>query len=51
MEEKTRQEALRELEEVKKARCLAMEALDINIRDEVLKVIMNQQRQYMRPPL
>ena len=51
MEEKTRQEALKELEEVKKARSLAMEALDINIRDEVLKVIMNQQRQYMRPPL
>ena len=51
MEEQSRQEALRELEEVKKARVLALDALDIDIKQEVLKVIMHQKRHYVRPPL
>ena len=51
MEEQSRQDSLKELEEVKKARVLALDALDIDIKQEVLKVIMHQQRHYVRPPL
>ena len=51
MEEQHRQEALRELEEVKKARVLALDALDIDIKDQVLKVLMHQQRHFVKPPL
>ena len=51
LEEQKREEAIKELEEVKKARQLAMEALDMNVKEELLKVIIHNRRQYLRPPL
>jgi len=50
LEEQKREEAIKELEEVKKARHLAMEALDMNVKEELLKVIIHNRRQYLRPP-
>ena len=51
IEEQHREEAIKELEEVKKARLLAMEALDMSVQEELLKVIIHNQRQYLRLPL
>jgi len=51
IEEQHREEAIKELEEVKKARHLAMEALDMSVQEELLKVIIHNQRQYLRLPL
>ena len=51
IEEQHREEAIKELEEVKKARHLAMEALDMGVQEELLKVIIHNQRQYLRLPL
>ena len=47
LQEQSKQEALRELEEVKKNRNLAMVDLDVDedIRDKVFKVIIKKQRE------
>ena len=47
LQEQTKQEALRELEEVKKNRNLAMVDLDVDedIREKVFKVIIKKQRE------
>ena len=49
MEEQKRQEALKELEEIRKNRNLAME--DADNKKEVLKVMLDKKRHYMKPPL
>ena len=47
LQEQSKQEALRELEEVKKNRNLAMVDLDVDedLRDKVFKVIIKKQRE------
>ena len=49
MEEQKRQEALKELEEIRKNRNLKMDDEDSN--KEVLKVMLDKKRHYMKPPL
>ena len=49
MEEQKRQEALQELEEIRKNRSLAMD--DEDNKKEVLKVMLDKKRHYMKPPL
>ena len=49
MEEQKRQEALQELEEIRKNRNSTME--DTDIKNEVLKVMLAKKRHYLKPPL
>ena len=49
MEEQKRQEALQELEEIRKNRNSSME--DTDIKNKVLKVMLAKKRHYMKPPL
>ena len=49
MEEQKRQEALQELEEIRKNRNSTME--DADIKNEVLKVMLAKKRHYLKPPL
>ena len=51
MEEQKRMEAQKELEEIKRSRNLALDALDIQFNEETLKVILSKQRQYLKAPL
>ena len=51
MEEQKRLEAQKELEEIKRSRTLALDALDIQFNEETLKVILSKQRHYLKPPL
>lgn len=48
MEEQKRQEALKELEEIRKNRNLKMD--DEDSKKEVLKVMLTKKRHYMKPP-
>ena len=49
MQEQKRQEALQELEEIRKNRNLTME--DADNKNEDLKVMLAKKRHYMKPPL
>ena len=49
MEEQKRREALKELEEIRKNRYLTMN--DEDSKKEVLKVMLDKKRHFMKPPL
>ena len=51
MEEQKRQEALQELEEIRRNRNATVETFDTDIKKEVLKVMLAKKRHYMKPPL
>ena len=51
MENQKRQEALQELEEIRKKRKSAIETFDEDRKKEVLEVMLVKKRQYMKPPL
>ena len=50
MEDQKRQEALQELEEIRKKGKLAIEIFDED-RKKVLEVMLAKKRHYMKPPL
>ena len=51
MEDQKRQEALQELEEIRKKGKLAIEIFDEDRKKEVLEVMLAKKRHYMKPPL
>ena len=51
MEDQKRQEALQELEEIRKKGKLAIEIFDEDRKKEVLEVMLAKKRHYMKLPL